>query len=78
MDCLSSGEINAESLKTICLRQGKWRESATKSMIQKLKDEDLRLDFIRFSELLLLEKRSGGKTCLARIQTKSNFDEIPA
>jgi hypothetical protein len=46
-------------------------------MIQKFKDEDLRLDFIRFSELLLIKRRPGGKTCLARIQTKSTFDEIP-
>ena len=41
-----------------------------------MKEEDLRFDFIRFSDQLKSEKRPGGKTCLARIQATTTFDDI--
>ena len=41
-----------------------------------MKEEDTRFDFIRFSDLLNSEKRPGGKTCIARIQPTTTFDDI--
>jgi len=37
LDCYNSGRIDAESLKTICVRQGIWRDEAVKALLEKAK-----------------------------------------